>query len=139
MVRACPAGHSAVMQVFLVEDSVMVRERLESLLAQVPGTEIVGRAAGAQAAIRDILQTRPDLVVLDVQLAEGSGFDVLRALHAEAPELDVVMLSNYSSDPYRQIAERFGARAFFDKTRDFERVRDVVANSRGKPCQPSSH
>ncbi len=112
----------------------MVRERLEALLAAVPGTRIIGHAAGAQAAIRDILQTRPDLVVLDVQLAEGSGFDVLRALHAEAPELDVVMLSNYSSYPYRQIAERFGARAFFDKTRDFERVRDVVANPGEKPC-----
>ena len=115
------------MQVFLVEDSPLVRERLEAMLSEVPGTEIVGRAGGAEIAIREILQTRPDLVVLDVQLAEGSGFDVLRALHAEAPELDVVMLSNYSSDPYRQIAERFGARAFFDKTRDFERVRDVVA------------
>ena len=127
------------MQVFLVEDSTIVRERLETMLCAVPGTEIVGRAAGAQAAIRDILRTRPELVVLDVQLAEGSGFDVLRALHAQAPELHVVMLSNFSSDPYRQIAERFGARAFFDKTRDFERVRDVVANSGGKPCQPSSH
>ena len=115
----------------------MVRQRLETMLAGVPGTEIVGRAGGAEIAIREILQTRPDLVVLDVQLAEGSGFDVLRALHAEAPELRVVMLSNYSSDPYRQIAERFGARAFFDKTRDFERVRDVVANKGEKPC--SSH
>jgi len=105
----------------------MVRERLEALLAQVPGTEIVGRAAGASAAIRDILAKRPDLVVLDVQLAEGSGFDVLRELHARAPELPVVMLTNYSADPYRQIAERFGARAFFDKSKEFERVRDVIA------------
>ena len=127
------------MQVFLVEDSTLVRERLEAMLTGIPGTEIVGRAAGAQVAIREILAARPDLVVLDVQLAEGSGFDVLRALHAEAPELDVVMLSNYSSDPYRQIAERFGARAFFDKTRDFERVRDVVANPGEMPCKPSSH
>ena len=122
------------MQVFLVEDSTLVRDRLEAMLTEVPGTQIVGRAAGAQAAIRDILQTRPDLVVLDVQLAEGSGFDVLRALHAQAPELNVVMLSNYSSEPYRQIAERFGARALFDKTRDFERVRDVVANTGEKLC-----
>ncbi|HYL26106.1 MAG TPA: response regulator transcription factor [Burkholderiales bacterium] len=116
------------MQVFLVEDSPMVRERLEALLAEVPGIEIVGRAAGAATAIREILELRPDLVVLDVQLAEGSsGFDVLRALHAQAPELDVVMLTNYSAEPYRQIAERFGARAFFDKSKEFERVRDVVA------------
>lgn len=126
------------MQVFLVEDSAIVRDRLEAMLIEVPGTKVVGRAGGAQAAIRDILQARPDLVVLDVQLAEGSGFDVLRALHAAAPELDVVMLSNYSSEPYRQIAERFGARAFFDKTREFERVRDVVANKGEMPCRPSS-
>ncbi len=116
------------MEVFLVEDSHMVRERLETLLAQVPGTTIVGHAAGATDAIREILSARPDLVVLDVQLAEGSGFDVLRALHAQAPELEVVMLTNYSADPYRQIAERFGARALFDKTREFERVRDLVAS-----------
>jgi DNA-binding NarL/FixJ family response regulator len=116
------------MQVFLVEDSVMVRERLESMLTQVPGTTIVGHAACANDAIRDILETRPDLVVLDVQLAEGSGFDVLRALHAQAPELEVVMLTNYSAEPYRQIAQRFGARALFDKAREFERVRDLVAS-----------
>src|SRR5436190_424445 len=83
--------------------------------------------AGAADAISGILETRPDLVVLDVHLAEGSGFDVLRALHAQAPELEVVVLTNYSADPYRQIAERFGARALFDKTREFERVRDLVA------------
>jgi DNA-binding NarL/FixJ family response regulator len=115
------------MQVFLVDDSALVRDRLARLLTQVPGTTVVGHASGATAAIRDILATRPDLVVLDVQLAEGSGFDVLRALHAKAPELEVVMLSNYSADPYRQIAERFGARALFDKSKEFERVRDLVA------------
>ena len=107
----------------------MVRERLEALLAEIPGTTIAGRAAGAADAIRDILATRPDMVLLDVQLAEGSGFDVLRALHAERPELPVVMLTNYSADPYRQIAERFGVRAFFDKTKEFERVREVLAQA----------
>ena len=127
MFARAAGGHTARMQVFLVEDSVLVRDRLARLLTQVPGTTIVGHASGAAAAIQGILATRPDLVVLDVQLAEGSGFDVLRALHARAPELEVVMLSNYSADPYRQIAERFGARALFDKAREFERVRDLVA------------
>lgn len=115
------------MKVFLVEDSPLLLERLETMLAQLPGVEVIGRAGSAPEAIRSILERRPDLVVLDIQLAEGSGFDVLRALHAIAAELDVVMLSNYSSDPYRQIAERFGAKAFFDKSNEFERVRDLVA------------
>lgn len=127
MVRLRPARHTPAMRLFLVEDSSLLAERLEAMLAPLPGIEVVGRAGRAQAAINEILAQRPDLVVLDIQLAEGSGFDVLRALHAHAPELDVVMLSNYSSDPYRQIAERFGAKAFFDKSREFERVRDLVA------------
>jgi DNA-binding NarL/FixJ family response regulator len=115
------------MKVFLVEDSSLLLERLEGMLAPLPGIELSGHASAAPAAIAAILEQRPDLVVLDIQLAEGSGFDVLRELHAKAPELNVVMLSNYSSDPYRQIAERFGARAFFDKTKEFERVRDLIA------------
>jgi DNA-binding NarL/FixJ family response regulator len=115
------------MKVFLVEDSPLLLQRLEAMLAPLPGVEVVGHAGRAPAAIRAILEQRPDLVVLDIQLAEGSGFDVLRELHALDAELDVVMLSNYSSDPYRQIAERFGAKAFFDKSREFERVRDLVA------------
>ena len=114
------------MQVYLVEDSPLVQQRLLAMLQEIPDTTVVGTAARAEDALSGILATRPDLVVLDVQLKEGSGFDVLRALHARAPELDVVMLSNYSSYPYRQIAERFGARGFFDKTREFERVREVV-------------
>lgn len=117
------------MQVFLVEDSPVIRERLEALLADIPGTTVAGHAEGAAQAIRDILAAQPDLVLLDVQLAEGSGFDVLRALHAQAPQLPVVMLTNYSADPYRQIAERFGARAFFDKTKEFDRVREVLAQA----------
>jgi DNA-binding NarL/FixJ family response regulator len=115
------------MQVFLVEDSPIVQQRLVAMLQEIPNTTIIGTAAGAGDALQGILAARPDLVLLDVQLEEGSGFDVLRALHAQAPELDVVMLSNYSSYPYRQIAERFGARGFFDKTRELERVREVVA------------
>lgn len=129
MLRGARRRHTAGMQVFLVEDSPIVRQRLETMLSEIPGTTIAGRAAGAAEAIREILATHPDLVLLDVQLAEGSGFDVLRALHAQAPGLPVVMLTNYSADPYRQIAERFGVRAFFDKTKEFERVREIVTQS----------
>ena len=129
MLRRRGGRHTAAMQLFLVEDSPLVRSRIEALLAEIPGTTIVGRAAGATEAIREILATQPDMVLLDVQLAEGSGFDVLRALHAERPELPVVMLTNYSADPYRQIAERFGVRAFFDKTKEFDRVREVFTQA----------
>ena len=125
------------MQIYIVEDSAAVRTRLEALLSQVPGASVSGTAAGAAQATREILERRPDMVVLDLNLAEGGGFDVLRTLHAEAPEIEVYMLSNFSAYPYRQLAERLGARGFFDKTREFERVREVAAHkAKEAACTP---
>ncbi len=113
--------------VYLVEDAPLVRERLLEMLDAVPGARVVGCAAGADQAIREILAKRPDVVVLDIRLAQGSGFDVLRAVRAGAPEIDLYMLSSFASDPYRHLALRLGARDFFDKTADFGRVRELIA------------
>jgi DNA-binding NarL/FixJ family response regulator len=115
------------MEIFLVEDSPLVRERLEAMLAPIAGARIVGHASDVGAAIRDILARRPDVVVLDLKLAQGSGFDVLRGVHREAPEIDIYILSNFAYEPYRRLAERLGARDFFDKSSEFERVRDLIA------------
>jgi DNA-binding NarL/FixJ family response regulator len=115
------------MQVFLVEDSPPVRQRLMEMLEKLPGARLLGHAADADSAIRRILEGGPDLVLLDISLASGSGFDVLRAVRPQAPEIDFYFLSNFSAFPYRQLAETLGARGFFDKTNELERVREMVA------------
>lgn len=101
------------MRIFLVEDSSLVRGRLAEMLATIPGVSIVGEAERALPAIRDILDLRPDLVLLDIHLAEGSGFDVLNGVHVAAPEIHFCVLSTFANGPYRQA--------------EIERVRDVVA------------
>ena len=115
------------MKIFLVEDTLVLRGPLALMLATIPGAQIVGEAQSARAAIRDILALRPDLVLLDVHLAEGSGFDVLNAVHVNAPEIDVCMLTSFTAGAYRELARRLGAHAVFDKNREVERVRDLVA------------
>ena len=122
----CSAQFQAF-RVFLVEDSPIVLERLESMLGTIAGAATIGRASRADEAIHGILDAHPDAVVLDLNLAEGSGFDVLRAVHARAPEIDVYMLTNFSADPYRRLAVRLGARGFFDKSKEFENVRAALA------------
>jgi len=114
-------------KVFLVEDSLPVRERLAALLTANGTSTIVGEAATAKEAIAAILALRPDAVVADLNLAQGSGYDVLRAVRDAAPEIDFYMLSNFASEPYRRYAETLGARGFFDKTSEFERVRETLA------------
>jgi DNA-binding NarL/FixJ family response regulator len=116
--------------IFIVEDSAVVRERLLELIEAMPETRVVGLAAGADEAIEEILAGRPDVVLLDLRLAQGSGFDVLRALQEAAPEIDVYMLSSFAAEPYRRLAARLGARDFFDKSNEFERMRDAIAARR---------
>jgi DNA-binding NarL/FixJ family response regulator len=114
-------------KVFLVEDSPLVLARLKAMLASVPGAALVGEAQDVQQAIGGILAARPDLVLLDLSLAHGSGFQVLDAVHRAEPAIDFYMLSNFATEPYRRHAARLGALGFFDKSTDMERVREVVA------------
>ena len=119
--------HTAAMKVFLVEDSLVVRDRLMKMLREIPEVHLVGHAEDVHEAIAGIHATRPDVVVLDLSLAHGSGFDVLSEVRKREPGIGFYMLSNFASEPYRRHAERLGALGFFDKSSEFERVRDVVA------------
>ena len=114
------------MKVFLVEDAALLRERLESLICAIPGALCIGHAGAASPALASILALRPDLVVLDIHLAEGNGFDVLRGLRAARFEPLVFVLTNYPSEAYRQAAERLGASGFFDKSHEVERLREEI-------------
>lgn len=110
-----------------MEDSALLRERLEAMVSAIPGTRTIGHASTAQAAVSGILAARPDAVVLDIHLAEGNGFDVLRGLRAAAFAPSIYVLTNYPLDGYRQLAERLGARGFFDKSNEIARLRDALA------------
>ena len=113
-------------RVYIVEDSLLIRERLDAMIT-VSGATVAGHASTADAAIAGILVERPDLVILDMQLADGTGFEVLRAIRKQAPQIDIYFLTNFAAFPYRDLAERLGAKGFFDKSRDFDLMRDVVA------------
>jgi DNA-binding NarL/FixJ family response regulator len=74
-----------------------------------------------------ILRTHPDSVLLDLNLMGKSGMDVLRAVHPQAPDIVFIVLTNHSEPQYRRACARAGARYFLDKSTEFERVREVIA------------
>ena len=115
------------MKVFLVEDSPLLRERVQAILESIPGAEAVGHAGSAQAAIQGIANTHADVVVLDIQLEQGNGFDVMRATRTALPQVQFYVLTNFANDAYRRKAERLGARGFFDKSNDIGLLRDALA------------
>jgi two-component system response regulator DevR len=121
--------HAKPLRVFVVDDSPLIRDRIDGLIGSIAGAEVVGHAESADDAIRGIFATQPDAVVLDLILACGTGLDVLRAVRATAPDIDVYLLTNHTAEPYRRAAERLGARGFFDKTTEFRSVRQALAGT----------
>ena len=120
-------AHTHHTNVFLVEDSAPIRARLAEMLGDVEGVAIVGEAATPASAIDGILRTRPDSVVLDLQLIGGSGIEVLRKVCPIAPNIVFIMLTNHADPQYRKICMASGASYFLDKTADFNKVREVIA------------
>ena len=92
------AMHSeSVPSVFLVDDSVQVRECLKELFDIGPRVRIVGEAGTAARAIADIRTSQPDFVILDYQLPDGTGLDVLRELSGEMPRTRFIILTNHAN------------------------------------------
>ena len=102
------------LRVHLVEDSPIMARLLHDLVRETPA-KVVGQSASAVAAIRDIARTKPDVAIVDISLAIGSGFDVIKALVVEKSRPLVFVLTNHVTKPYRDQAARLGADAFYDK------------------------
>ena len=121
-----PARHR--LRVFLVEDSAVILERLTESISSLHNVDVVGHAATEAEAIASVQRTPCDAVVLDLQLRDGHGLNVLKALRAasDKPRLTVIVLTNFTSSQYRGRSMEFGADYFFDKSREYDRVCDIL-------------
>ena len=76
-----------MIRVMLVDDEQAARERLRQLLGPIPGIEIVGEAADGEQAIERIVELRPDLVLLDIQMPGCTGLEVAASLPTPRPRI----------------------------------------------------
>jgi DNA-binding NarL/FixJ family response regulator len=114
------------MKVFIVEDSELMREHLEFMLSEIPGIEMVGHAVDELGAIEHIDALLPDVVILDLNLQNGSGIDVLKYTKERHATIKVMVLTNHTDEFYVNRCMNAGADYFFDKSFQFMRVRAVI-------------
>ena len=110
------------MRAFIVDDSAIVRMRLAELLVADADVTVVGQAGTVAAALHEIPQLQPECVLLDIQLPDGDGISVLKAVKRMTPSPAVVMFTNYTDDYYRQRCEIAGADFFLDKSKQFDQI-----------------
>ena len=86
------------LKVMLVDDHEVVRQGLRALLEAEPGIEVVAEADSGQAAVETARGYKPQVVVMDVRMPDGSGVEACREIRDENPDIQVIMLTSYSDD-----------------------------------------
>ena len=86
------------LRVVLVDDHEVVRNGIKSLLAETPDVSVVGEAGTVKDAIERAVWARPDVVIMDVRLPDGSGIEATREIRARLPNTQVLMLTTFSDD-----------------------------------------
>src|SRR5207248_2372149 len=102
-------------RVILIDDHAVVRVGLRGLIEQERDLTICGESGDAADALSKIQTTRPDLVLLDLSLRQGSGMELLKDLAIQHPSLPVLVLSMHDEMIYAERALRAGARGYVMK------------------------
>jgi len=107
-----PTPDDRPIQVFLLDDHEVVRRGLAEMLEAAGGLSVVGEASQAGEALRVVRNSSPDVAVLDVRLAEGSGIEVCRSIRDEFPDVRCLILTSFADDQALIDAALAGAAGF---------------------------
>lgn len=115
--------------VLIVDDSIIILERMIPMLEEMENVQVVAHAGSYSEAVELIDGLRPDMVLLDINLPDKSGIEVLKKIKEINEEIIVLMITNHPSDYYRELCKKMGARFFFDKSIDLEIISEIIASS----------
>ena len=115
-------------RVFILDDSPQITEMLSELFSDPGYVDVVGCHDSAITAIEEMGRLHPDVVILDLQLKDGSGFDVLKAMRL-LPHLKdavIILFTNHASRELHSHALALGANFSLDKSKDHAKILGII-------------
>ena len=121
------------LRILLVDDHEVVRNGVKALINANEDLTVVGEAGSVQEAIDQAIRTKPDVVVMDVRLADGSGIEATREIRARLEKTQVLMLTSFADDEALFASIIAGASGYLLKqTRGQVLVDAVIAVAAGR-------
>ena len=121
------------LRVVLVDDHEVVRNGINALLEETPDVSVVGEAGTVKDAIARVEWARPDVVIMDVRLPDGSGIEATREIRAKLPNTQVLMLTTFADDEALFASIMAGAAGYVLKQiKGADLVRAVMTVGRGE-------
>ena len=118
------------LRLILVEDSKIIQARLVEALEEIQHVTIVAKVDTQREATAILSSREWDIVILDLQLKEGTGLGVLKSLSIQGRKKNskIIVYTNYSFPQYKERCLELGADYFFDKVSEFHRLMDCCRN-----------
>lgn len=113
-------------KVLLVEDHPMFREHLGQLIDRDLGMSICGEADNIRDAMQLILETKPDIAIVDITLHGSSGLELLKDIKAQGLDINVLVLSMHDEELYAERALRAGAKGYITKNEASTEVIEAI-------------
>ncbi|NLF13924.1 MAG: response regulator transcription factor [Anaerolineaceae bacterium] len=116
----------AAIRVLIVDDHVVVRRGLRSMLSGAQDVEVVGEAGNADEAMERAKEMQPDIVLLDIRMPGMDGLRVLHLLGEQLPQVKTIILTNYDEEQFLLEAFRAGAYGYLLKNVGRELLLDAL-------------
>ena len=116
------------MTVLIVDDSPIIITKLVELLEEVCTIKTIKSSSSYSHAVESIDVHNPDVVLLDINLPDKSGIQLLRYVKNNLPLTRVIMVTNQNSTYYKKLCIDLGADHFLDKSKDFETLPSILSS-----------
>ena len=113
-------------RVLIADDHALVRAGIRALVERIDGVVVVGEAGKGSEALELVRQLSPDLLLLDITMPDGNGFDVLDQLTKLYPEIRVIVLTVHEAGEYAIRAVREGAAGYLPKSAASTELEDAI-------------
>lgn len=115
-----------MIRILLADDHALFRQGMKSLLESEPDIRVIGEAGNGREAIRFAADTRPDVILMDIQMPELDGVKATQSILEIDPKFKVIMITMYRQDSYVFEAVKAGARGYILKDADASTLIDAI-------------
>lgn len=120
--------HTVKKTILIIDDSPLIVKRLIEMLSELPNLEWIKHAGNHADGVELANSLQPRILLLDINLPDKSGIELLRSCKQSMPFTKIIMITNQANEYYRKLCMKLGADHFIDKSKEFELIAETIAD-----------